>query len=110
MKKQDYYLIGIALILALLVFFGYRFVNRSHGQEVVVYVGEEEIARFPLLQKTEYEIMPKEGAYNQLVILDGKVDVTDASCPDKVCVHQETISETGETIVCMPNKVIVTIE
>ena len=53
MKKQDYYLIGIALILALLVFFGYRFVNRSHGQEVVVYVGEEEIARFPLLQKTE---------------------------------------------------------
>lgn len=103
-------MIGIAVVLAVLVFFGYRFVNRGAGRDVVVYVGEEEVVRFPLKEETEYRIEAKEGAYNQLVVRDGFADVTNASCPDLVCVHQETISETGETIVCMPNKVIVTIE
>ena len=44
---------------------------------------------------------------NLLVIKDGKADVTEADCPDKLCVHQKAISKTNETIVCLPNKVVV---
>ncbi len=40
-------------------------------------------------------------------IHDGKADVTEADCPDKLCVHQKAISKTHETIVCLPNKVVV---
>ena len=29
-----------------------------------------------------------------------------ADCPDKLCVHQHAISANGETIVCLPNKVV----
>ena len=34
----------------------------------------------------------------------------DASCPDQLCVHQNAIDKTGQTIVCLPNKVVVTVE
>jgi len=45
-----------------------------------------------------------------LVISDGKASVLEASCPDLVCAHHKPIQNTGETIVCLPNKVIITVE
>lgn len=43
-------------------------------------------------------------------VKDGQVWVEKASCPNKVCVRQGRISKPGETIVCLPNRVVVTIE
>ena len=109
LKKQDGILIFILLAVAALFFFGYRLWNRESPEEAVVYVGEEEYARFPLGEDRELLIETENGT-NRLVLKDGQADVTEASCPDKICVHQSPISDTGETIVCMPNRVIVTIE
>lgn len=47
---------------------------------------------------------------NVLVIKDGMVDMIMADCPDQICVKHEPISKAGETIICLPNKVVVTIE
>ncbi|CCZ53222.1 putative uncharacterized protein [Clostridium sp. CAG:75] len=33
-----------------------------------------------------------------------------ADCPDKICVHHKGIRSNGETIICLPHKVIVTIQ
>ena len=33
--------------------------------------------------------------------------LTEADCPDKLCVHQKAISKNHEMIVCLPNKVVV---
>ena len=33
----------------------------------------------------------------------------EADCPDLLCVHQKAISKEGESIICLPNKVVVTI-
>ncbi len=46
---------------------------------------------------------------NTLTIKDGKADMTDADCPDLLCVHQRAIDRESETIVCLPNKVVVKI-
>lgn len=46
---------------------------------------------------------------NLLEIRDGKADMTDADCPDKLCVEQKAISKNGESIVCLPNQVVVTV-
>ena len=51
-----------------------------------------------------------DGSYNLLVIQDGKADVTEASCPDGICVNHRAISKQGQSIVCLPNKVVVEIE
>lgn len=45
--------------------------------------------------------------HNTLKIQDGKASVTDADCPDGLCIEQKTISKQGETIVCLPHKVVI---
>lgn len=42
-------------------------------------------------------------------VSDGRVWVTDADCPDKTCEHTGEISRAGQTIVCLPNGVVVSI-
>ena len=43
-------------------------------------------------------------------IENGKADITEASCPDHVCVDQRAISKTGEAITCLPNKTVITVD
>ena len=45
-----------------------------------------------------------------LTIKSGKAYMSEAGCPDKVCVSQGEISRTGESIICLPNRIVVTIE
>ena len=44
-----------------------------------------------------------------VIIEDGRVFVKDATCPDKICQHSGKIENAGESIVCLPNGVIVKI-
>lgn len=46
---------------------------------------------------------------NQLEIRDGVVYMTDADCHDKVCVRMHGISRSGQTIVCLPHKLVLAI-
>ena len=41
---------------------------------------------------------------------EGKIRVVDSDCPRQVCVHQGAISYPGQTIVCVPNKVLIEIK
>ena len=50
-----------------------------------------------------------DGWMNTLVIEDGFADMTTADCPDQICVKHAKISQVGETIVCLPHKVVVEI-
>ena len=36
--------------------------------------------------------------------------MTEADCPDKICVNTGKISKIGETIVCLPHRVVVEIQ
>ena len=44
---------------------------------------------------------------NIIIIKDGKASMAKADCPDKICVNHAAISKKGETIVCLPHKVVV---
>lgn len=48
--------------------------------------------------------------HNKVVIAGGEVWMESADCPDKLCVGQGRISRSGQTIICLPNKVMVTIK
>ena len=112
-KSKDIILIADCLILALMSMFVRKMdapPRTDSNMQVVVYVGEEETARYPLNGEITAKLTGREGWTNDLEIRDGKADVVSASCPDKICVRQNPISEIGETIVCLPNQVIVTIE
>ena len=45
-----------------------------------------------------------------VTVMDGKVDVYKSDCPDGVCVNSAPISKTGETIICAPAGVSITVK
>lgn len=108
MKKADKYLIGVICAAVLLT--GGFFMFREPGKQVVIYQDTVEIGRYDLEKEQEIEVFTDEGGWNQISWKDGKVQVTDASCPDQVCVDHIEISKEGETIVCLPNKLVVEIQ
>ena len=108
----DIILIFSVLLISALCFIIVSF-TQNEGAEVVVTIGNEEYGRFPLNIDKKLTITVDDETnlqYNVLVIENGKADVIEASCPDGVCVDHMPISKSGETIVCLPNKVVVRIE
>lgn len=47
---------------------------------------------------------------NTIEIKNGKADVTKATCKNQICVRHKIIENKGESIVCIPNGVIVEIK
>lgn len=86
------------------------FAFRDGGKEVAVYRDGAEEARFDLSGSEDIVLKGKDGQENELVIEDGKAYLRHATCPDKICVKQGEISAEGETIVCLPHKLVVAIE
>lgn len=108
MKKKDGVLIGGILLLALLCWLvpkGQRFFDKNRQTEVKITVGGEVYGTYSLEDDRIIEIQDT----NICEIKDKTVKMTEASCPDHVCIRQGIIDERGETIVCLPNKVVVEI-
>ncbi len=103
--RNDIILIAGLLAAAGVAFGVIQLGKRSGGYAVVVQDGKE-TATYPLDEDISVTITSGTG-FNTLVIKDGKADVTDADCPDKLCVNQHSISCDGETIVCLPNRLVV---
>lgn len=100
-------IIFVVIVIVALVFYGK---SRETGDKVIVTVDNEEYGVYSLSEAQEIPIEINGEVANYLVIKDGYADVTDANCPDHLCVNMKSISLDGETIVCLPNKMIVEIE
>ena len=46
-------------------------------------------------------------SYNLISFLDGMVVMEAADCKDQICVHHKPISLKGESIICLPHKIVV---
>lgn len=107
MKKNDIILIAVILLIAFSFLTITKFFIQKPGNHVEVMVNGELYITLPLDVDTEMEIEGVLDNSNYLIIEDGYAKIVDASCPDKLCVYQKKIKYTGETIVCLPNKVVV---
>ena len=104
-KKQDIYLVLFFLIIGLAAFFWMTFQKKA-GEIVQVTVDGIVQGNYPLEIDDQIDITG-EGWTNTLVIKDGFANMTIADCPDQICVRHKAISGIGETIVCLPHKVVV---
>ena len=100
------FIIGIAAAL-LLLFALSIFLGGEKGAEVLITIDGELYGTYSLSENQEIPIIIDGVTTNLLVIKDGKADMTEADCPDKLCVHQRAVSKNNESIVCLPNKVVV---
>lgn len=105
--------IFIAALLAVVIMFGLGlYFLRPGGDEVVVKVDGEVYGTYSLEKDVVIDIRTGENGeqLNKLVIKDGKAYVQEASCPDGICAAHKPISRQGESIVCLPNKVAITVQ
>lgn len=63
----------------------------------------------PLSQNTEQTITDENGHKNHFIIKDGTVTMTDANCHDQTCVKTRAIQIPGQTIVCLPHRLVLAI-
>ncbi len=98
-----------ALLLVALAGILYLFVFRGGGDTVRVTVDGELYGVYSLSENVTEEIRHGEGKYNRFVVQDGKVYMEGATCPDGICVDHRPIFRNGESIVCLPNRVVITV-
>ena len=113
MKKADLWL--LAIVVAIAAIFIVPLMNKAHKdpgegkQYARVTVDGKPYEMLELTNETqELEIKTKYG-YNLLVVHDGGIEMTDADCPDKLCLTFGHIKNLGQTIICLPHRVMVEI-
>ena len=97
-------------LVSVLLYWASGILPEKQGASVVVTREGEVYGTYSLSQPQTVKIKNSKGkTTNVLVIRDGKADMKEADCPDKLCVHQKAISAENESIVCLPNRVVVTV-
>lgn len=108
-RNDVIFIVALLLVVSALGLCFYFF--RGEGDKVVVTVDGKEFGTYSLAEDVKVEI--RTGAQNEevnvLVIRDGQAYMETATCPDGICADHKPISREGESIVCLPHKVVITV-
>lgn len=106
MKQKDFLIVAIVLVLAGVLALVFHFTGGDPAGSVAVKVDGKVVGTYSLTEAQRVPISTRYG-HNTLVIEDGKAHMEDADCPDHYCEQQGEISKSGETLVCLPHKLVV---
>lgn len=106
-KKADIILAIVLILLGGIISYMIAFGNNK-GDTVLITVDGEEYGRYSLAE--DRNISVKQNHHNnEIIIKDGMVSMGFSDCSNQVCVKTGAISKTSQSIVCLPNKVMVQI-
>lgn len=108
-KKGDIITAAVILAVCLALFLGLYIFNPNNGDYVQITQNGTVTATLPLDRDFVYDVEIGGKITNTVEIKDGAVSVTYANCPDQICANHSSISKTGESIICLPNEVVVSI-
>ena len=122
MKKQrvktrpvrwDILPVGLVLLLAAALFFGFWGAKEESEQlTAVISISGQEVARIRLSELQEPADYTVDGAVYPLTFrltAEGAA-VLESACPGQDCLHTGTVDKAGESIVCLPNQLILRLE
>ena len=107
-KKADILLFFLILAFGLAVSW-WSLAGNSAGEKAVVTVDGKLYGTYPLSQDQTIQVVQENGHHNDITIKDGQVSMTFSDCRNQICVESGAISQTKDTIACLPNKVIIEI-
>ena len=112
LRKTDIVLIFVFLIFSVIFYFIFD-LNSQTGDTVVIKLNGEIYKEISLDENKDVEIYSKDGILlNTVRILDKKVFIIYADCPDKICEKHKPIdsdSYINDMIVCLPDRITVEI-
>ena len=109
-NRNDFVSILVLLAVILIGFLVVRLQRQKDAFTVDVSVNGTTVATYRLDEEIDTWIDGYQGGQNHLVIQDGCARIEEADCPDKLCVKQGTVSKSGESLVCLPNRVVVAVK
>lgn len=105
MKKNDWILIGIVLLIAVAGFGVQLFLPSPAPRYVLITADGVSKGRYSLYEERTIQL----DCGNTIRIQNQEVWMQEADCPDQYCVKQGSVEDTGQSIICLPHKVIVEI-
>lgn len=107
-KKADIILFFFILIFGFLISW-WSLSGNAEGQRAVITVDGQIYGVYDLSENQVIEVN-QNGHQNYITIKDGLVSMSFSDCRNQVCVNSAPISQTKDTIVCLPNKVLIEIQ
>ncbi|OQO69734.1 hypothetical protein BH747_09235 [Enterococcus villorum] len=112
LKPWDIFIIVLLIALSFLpvIVFSYQQENATSSKEAVLRVDGNEIKTFPLITGNKsytYTYEDAHGDYNLIEIDGDKIRIKEADCDDQICIRRGWASKNGETIVCLPHKLVI---
>lgn len=105
-QKKDFVLAAVIAIIAGISALMVMFAQSGAGTSVRVTVDGALYGEYSLSGEQSIFIDSASG-YNRLVIENGSAYMAEADCPDKYCMDYKPVSRGGETIICLPHRLVV---
>ena len=109
-KPYDWILIVVLLTLTVLAYLFAFFCQLKNGSTIKITVDGEEFGCYSLSEDREIPVMIDGVVCNTVKIEHGEAFMQNANCPDHLCMHHRKIHSHSQSIVCLPNRVVVTVE
>lgn len=107
-RKADILLAGVLILIGVAASLWISQFDTS-GSRVIIKTDGKVYGSYSISENRTVTV--KQGKKTNTVrIHDGEVSVTHASCHNQVCVKHKAIHTTGESIICLPNKMVVQIQ
>lgn len=107
---QDIILIIVVLVGSLWFLLGFTNASDNGQNHLLVYRNGEVIKDLEMNREQIINLSLDQEEMNIEIKADKGVCVSHSSCPAKICVHMGWIKQSGETIICLPNKVLLEIK
>ena len=105
MKRKEgillFFLIAAALAGILLI--QWRKHSAPSASRIRVEIGGQLFGEYDLSENQQIDL----DGHNLLQVQNGSAFMTEADCPDQLCIRNFRIDHVGDTIVCLPNRVVV---
>lgn len=106
LKPGDFVIVVLVLALAAAVALPFL-TGGSEALYAEIYQDEKLVKRV-LLTEGLHETVTIDGSVQNVIEIDGRtIRFSESTCPDQVCVRTGTLTRSGQTAVCLPNRVIV---
>ncbi len=108
LQKFDFLTLSILLLVGLVVSLLIYMPAGKNGTYIEVRINGKVTEHYSLSENRTETITTTNGS-NTFYIKDGKAFMKHADCHDQVCVGMHGISHQGQTIVCLPHKLVLAV-
>lgn len=117
-RPWDIAIVVFLIAISLSPIFIFKLSQANINDDAVTYVAiiskdNEVIRELPLTDNFEHEIFDLQFGNNEVNTIEVKneaIRIAGATCSDQVCVRTGFISKPGETIICLPHKLLIEIK